>query len=74
MARQAIYHGKTNWVLGYCLTCGTLNYVEPHGTTAQCKTCRVWTEHANIPYEYRNMDGTLYYGPARFPVQHAKGD
>jgi hypothetical protein len=54
---KAIYN-KQEWVLCTCNTCGTLNYVEPHGTTAQCKACQSDTEHSNIPYEYRDMSGT----------------
>jgi hypothetical protein len=61
---KAIYNHK-GWVLCSCVTCGRLNYVEPHGTTAACKCSPEWTEHRNIPYEYRDMSGTQYRGPAR---------
>jgi hypothetical protein len=33
---KPIYNSK-DWVLGYCTNCGRLNYVEPHGRTAECK-------------------------------------
>jgi len=53
-----IYDGR-GWVLGICKTCGRLNYVEPHGTTASCKICHAYTEHVNVPYELRNAAGTV---------------
>ncbi len=43
------YNAK-GWVLGKCTTCGRLNYVEPHGTTAKCSCSRTWTEHTNLPF------------------------
>ncbi len=58
----SIYRAKDSWVLGSCQECGRLNYVEPHGTTAQCKCSENWTEHKNIPYQYRDMSGSLYQG------------
>ena len=53
---KPIYNHK-DWVLGQCLSCGRLNYVEPHGTTAKCKCSTEWTEHRNIPYENRDRSG-----------------
>ena len=40
-----------------CDTCGTLNYVEPHGMTAACPKCKADTEHSNIPYALRDRSG-----------------
>ena len=54
---KAIYRSKDSWVLGSCDVCGSLNYVEPHGTTAHCKKCKSDTEHSNIPHEYRDSSG-----------------
>jgi hypothetical protein len=65
---KPIYNSK-DWVLGYCTNCGRLNYVEPHGRTAECKCSVEWTEHKNIPYSYRDkISGTRYLGPSRFPI------
>lgn len=55
--RKPIYRTKDNWVLGQCLECGRLNYVEPHGVTAHCKCKPEETEHRNIPHEYRDESG-----------------
>lgn len=55
--RKRIYRSKDSWVLCTCNTCHTLNYVEPHGTTAQCKKCGTETEHSNIPYDRRDTSG-----------------
>ncbi len=54
---KRIYRSKDGWVLCTCETCGTLNYVEPHGTTADCKKCKKDTEHASIPYSRRDVSG-----------------
>lgn len=54
---KPIYNRK-GWVLGQCQECGNLDYVEPHGTTAFCSKQKKDTEHANIPYQYRDMSGT----------------
>ncbi len=43
-------YNKKEWILCICTVCKRLNYVEPHGTTAQCKCSPDWTEHVNIPY------------------------
>ena len=60
---QPIY-SRHNWVLGQCLMCGRLNYVEPHGTTAACVCVPdEWQEHRNIPYQYRTDDGTRLRKP-----------
>jgi len=50
-------YNKKDWILGQCQECYRFNYVEPHGTTAQCKCSKEWTEHKNIPYSYRDMSG-----------------
>lgn len=42
-------YNRKEWVLCTCNNCGRMNYVEPHGTTAQCKCSPNWTEHSNIP-------------------------
>lgn len=44
-------YNKQGWVLCRCVSCGRLNYVEPHGTTAQCRCSKTWTEHENLPFE-----------------------
>jgi len=49
---KAIYRSD-GWVLGRCTKCPRTNYVEPHGTTAQCKCSPEWTEHTNIPQSER---------------------
>jgi hypothetical protein len=54
---KPIYNGK-GWVLGICTNCERFNYVEPHGTTAQCKCSKVWTEHTSVPFGNRNLAGT----------------
>ena len=59
-----IYRSKDSWVLGRCVKCERLNYVEPHGTTAQCKCSKEWTEHLSIPQEDR-ID--TIYGPVTKP-------
>lgn len=46
-------YNRAGWVLCKCKECGRLNYVEPHGTTAQCKSKKCkgkWTEHENLSY------------------------
>jgi hypothetical protein len=54
---KAIYRKRDQWVLGRCVECKRLNYVEPHGTTAKCRCSPVWTEHASIPYDERDFSG-----------------
>jgi hypothetical protein len=52
---KSVYNNK-GWVLCTCVVCGKANYVEPHGTTAEC--CMPdWTEHTNIPYNRRTGPG-----------------
>ncbi len=46
-------YNRKEWILGQCLICGRLNYVEPHGMTAACKCSLDWTEHRSIPYAAR---------------------
>lgn len=55
--RKPIYRSKDSWVLCTCNTCAGLNYVEPHGTTADCKKCKKSTEHSNIPHYWRDASG-----------------
>lgn len=55
---RPIYRRKDEWVLGICQACHALNYVEPHGTTAACKRCKIDTEHVNIPMAYRDVSGS----------------
>jgi hypothetical protein len=57
MKPKPIYRRFDQWVLGTCNECASLNYVEPHGTTADCKRCKRDTEHSNIPYDKRDMSG-----------------
>lgn len=68
--RKFVYNSK-GWVLAICTQCGRLNYVEPHGVTAQCRCSKNWTEHRSIPQKFRNMAG-VYIGPARFDEKYAK--
>lgn len=58
-------HNRKGWVLGSCVICGRLNYVEPHGTTAKCKCGPEWTEHKPIPNFRRDISGMFYDGPSR---------
>lgn len=47
-------YNRRGWMLCRCRECGRLNYVEPHGTTAECRSLRCagkWTEHENLPPE-----------------------
>jgi hypothetical protein len=60
---RAIYRKKDDWVLCSCNNCGTLNYVEPHGTTAYCKQCKTEKEHISIPYELRDISRCFYIVP-----------
>ncbi len=46
-------YNQRDWILGRCVSCGQTNYVEPHGTTAQCACSDSWTEHESIPYSAR---------------------
>jgi hypothetical protein len=55
--QKPIYRAKDSWVLATCDVCHTLNYVEPHGTTAMCSKCKRDTEHSNIPYALRDHSG-----------------
>jgi hypothetical protein len=62
MAFKPIYRNRDSWVLCSCTQCGALNYVEPHGTTADCKLCGESTEHTNIPHDQRDISGCYYIG------------
>lgn len=59
MKHRPIYRGD-GWVLGICTPCRRTNYVEPHGTTAQCRCqySRAWTQHESIP-EARRLNGLM---------------
>lgn len=59
---KPVYNSK-GWVLCRCKTCGRLNYVEPHGTTAPCR-CSGGSlcEHENLPFSERDVSGTVYTG------------
>jgi hypothetical protein len=50
---RSLYNSK-EWILCTCSNCGQDNYVEPHGTTADCKRCRCRTEHESIPWSARD--------------------
>lgn len=52
MPIRAMYNAQ-GWVLGICTKCRRTNYVEPHGTTAQCRCSTEWTEHDSIPFKQR---------------------
>jgi hypothetical protein len=68
---KAIYNSK-DWVLCACLKCGRLNYIEPHGTTGQCKCSSGWAEHVNLPYTGRDSTGTVWLGPNRVKIQNGE--
>lgn len=55
---RPIFRAKDEWILCMCRQCYRLNYVEPHGNSADCPVCQVETEHASIPYIYRDPSGT----------------
>lgn len=59
--RRPIYGPKgKDWVLCTCDECGQLNYVEPHGVTAECHSQKCngkSTDHSNIPYDCRDQSG-----------------
>lgn len=40
-----LYRKRDNWILAACVVCHTKNYVEPHGTTGQCRVCGKKREH-----------------------------
>jgi hypothetical protein len=67
---------EDGWVLGSCASCGKLNYVEPHGTTAACKCpgghLRM-REHVSVPYIYRTglMQDRVLCVNGRLPRQSA---
>ena len=42
------YRKEDGWVLCSCRRCGHMNYVEPHGATAFCVSCRARQEHVNF--------------------------
>jgi len=63
MKPKAIYRKRDEWVLGYCVRCGGTNYVEPHGVTTYCPKCKVDTAHIPIPYECRDLSGTVMIRP-----------
>ena len=54
--RKPVYRAD-GWVLATCSECGRENYVEPHGTTALCRTEKRETEHKPISFERRDMSG-----------------
>ena len=64
---RPIYRHKDQWVLCACVHCGNLHYVEPHGITAQCRTCKGETQHRSIPFALRDISGTVYRGPRKIP-------
>ncbi len=57
MRHRAVYRGD-GWVLGVCTGCRRTNYVEPHGTTGECRCSTEWTEHESIP-ENRRTHGLM---------------
>ena len=58
---------KKGSVLGRCVVCGALNYIEQHGTTGPCKCRNYRTEHENIPYDLRDPSGCWYTGERKKP-------
>jgi hypothetical protein len=54
---RPIFRRKDQWILCMCRECYGLNYVEPHGTSAMCEWCERETEHASIPYKFRDLSG-----------------
>lgn len=67
-SRARPIYRKDGWVLCFCRTCGRLNYVEPHGTTAKCRCSNEETEHCNLPHGYRDLSATVWRGPNRIAV------
>jgi hypothetical protein len=58
-------YNRLFWELYYCTSCGRLNYVEPHQTTARCECSLLKTPHKRIPMKYRSVGGAVYNGPPR---------
>jgi hypothetical protein len=58
-------YNRLFWELCYCTSCGRLNYVEPHRTTARCECSPLKTAHKGIPMKYRSAVGAVYNGPPR---------
>jgi len=56
---QPIFREKDGWILAMCRECYGLNYIEPKCSGGYCPTCDWDTEHAFIPYEFRDESGTL---------------
>lgn len=72
MRLRPIYN-RHGWVLCECAVCGRTNYVEPHGTTAQC--CMPdWTEHSSIDYQdrVRTLSGEFVPVNRRGCIIHAQ--
>lgn len=51
MKHRPVYRGD-GWVLAVCTGCRRTNYVEPHGTTADCR-CTDGIEHLPVPESQR---------------------
>ena len=66
-------YNRRDWILGVCTNCQRTNYVEPHGTTAQCICAETWTEHLSIPYEAR-VGGLRIHVDTRRIVDAATGE
>lgn len=61
-------YNRQDWVLCTCDDCGEYNYVEPHGTTAECKCdSNQETEHSNIPYSCRDISGCYLVSRVAMP-------
>ena len=58
-------YNRLFWILCYCISCGRLNYVEPHRTGARCQCSPFWTEHRKIPDKYVDQNAMVYNGPPR---------
>ncbi len=58
MKTRSMYNSES-WVLAVCSDCGRTNYVEPHGTTAECRCSKFWTHHDPIPFGQRADRGGL---------------
>lgn len=67
-------YNRNGWPLGFCVKCGKVKYIEPHGDSWRCgctKGLGMRVEHRGVPAEYLN--GNIYQGPARIPEWQRNG-
>lgn len=63
-------YNANKWPLGYCVKCGLVKYLEPHGNTWRCRCTKgyVMLQHKPVPGEYLDATGKVYNGPAIIPA------